>query len=112
MRSKIIEQRQGKYRRYLVHVPDIIVKAAKFSPLYFEWVLADKTTVEVWTHSRKPPLPMTTRVYQVAGKKGRVYYRSTVPTHLVDLMGLRDRSVEWSQKSERVFTLTLVGVTE
>lgn len=108
MESKVTEQRQGKYRRYVIHIPDEVVKTINYNPLYFEWVIGDNDHVELWAHSRNPPGGKLTKVTTNRGPSGISHYRLNIPSNIVGLMEMRGATVEWQMKTTKIYVLTVL----
>lgn len=112
--SKITVQRQGRYERFVLHIPTMIVSSCGLRGKYIEWSVGDNAHLTIFVHSQ--PGAGSTAVCANATASG-VYHRVSVPKALVDALGLREASVEWRAVGPTVFELTVIrrtlsGMTE
>jgi len=112
MITKIVTQRQGKYDRYLLHIPATVIKTSGLSTVFVEWVVGDSNTIELWFHGHEPPthdslITKVTALYPT-GVKTVIHYRTTVPKDIVNIMKLFNSRLEWALVSPRIYRLTVI----
>lgn len=103
--SKITMQRQGKYERFILHIPSTIVSAYGLQGKFFEWQVGDRVHLTVFVHSR--PGAGSTAVCVNKNASG-INYRVSIPKALVDTLRLKGTSVEWTAETPTVFKLTVI----
>ena len=103
--SKITVQRQGKYDRFILHIPSAIVSVYSLQGKYFEWAVGDNDHLTVFIHSR--PGAGSTAICVNKNPSGD-HHRVSVPKALAETMDLRGASVEWRASTPTVFILTVI----
>jgi hypothetical protein len=106
--SKITVQRQGRYERFILHIPSALVTAYGLHGKFCEWTVGDNDHLTVFIHSRAGPGSTAITVNKNASGD---HHRVSVPKALADAIGLRGTSVEWRADSPTVFTLTVIRLT-
>jgi hypothetical protein len=106
--SKITVQRQGKYERFILHIPAALVSGYGLHGKYLEWSVNDNDHLTVVVHSR--PGPGSTAITVNKNASGD-HHRVSVPKALAEAIGLRGASVEWGAKGLTVFILTVIRLT-
>lgn len=107
--SKITVQRQGRYQRFILHIPSTIVSAYGLHGKFFEWQVGDRTHLTVFVHTRAGQGSTAVCVNRNASGDN---HRVSVPKALADTLGLMGTSVDWKAESPTVFTLTVIYPSE